>query len=140
MKPICFAFVLFAVVVTGCRQQAFTPLYHEETLSSGEKVKVTSFNLVWGGRPGDDGCTGGSDCLSLEFVSNHPAAAAATKEKEARDVFELIRPASEQWGFTNAEVLGFRQVQRTGDYDIFLFNRTNGIWTLEHKTMPVFAK
>src|SRR6185369_2092216 len=118
MKPIHVATILTAVVVIGCGQQVFTPLYHDETLPSGEKVKITSFNLVWGGRPGDDGCTGGSDCLSVEFVSNHPDADPAKKEKEAREVFELIRPTSEQWGFSNAQVMAFRQVQRTGDYDI----------------------
>jgi hypothetical protein len=116
-------------------------LFHDETLASGKTVKVTMLALVWGGRPGDDGCVGGSDCFHLEFVSNDPNAELPKRTAEAQDVFELIRQPSEQWGFTNAEVLGFKQLQRTGDYDIFLFNRnTNGNWSCEQKTMSVFAK
>jgi hypothetical protein len=119
----------------------FHPLFHEESLSSGQKVKVTMMALVWGGRPGEDGCTMGGDCFHLEFVSNDPNAELPKRTAEAQQVFELIRPPSEQWGFTNAEVLGFKQLERTGDYDLFEFDQgTNGNWSCTQKTMSVFAK
>jgi hypothetical protein len=116
-------------------------LFHDETLASGKTVKVTMLALVWGGRPGDDGCTMGGDCFHLEFVSNDPKAELPKRTVEAQQVFELIRPSSEQWGFTNAEILGFKQLERTGDYDLFEFDRaTNGNWSCTQKTMSVFAK
>jgi hypothetical protein len=105
---------LSLVILSGCgKEDGFRTLFHEETLSSGQKVKVTMMALVWGGRPGDDGCTMGSDCFHLEFVSNDP----------------------------NAEVLGFKQLERTGDYDLFAFTRaSDGKWSCTQKTMSVFAK
>jgi hypothetical protein len=136
------ALTLLLVNLSGCgREDGFRTLFHEESLPSGQKVEVTSCMLVWGGRPGDDGCTMGSDCFHLEFVSNDPNAELPKRTAEAQEVFELIRPSSEQWGFTNAEVLGFKQLERTGDYDIFLFNRAaDGKWSCVHKGASVFAK
>jgi hypothetical protein len=128
-------FILFRI------DYVFHPLFHEESLSSGHAVKVTMLALVWGGRPGDDGCTMGSDCFHLEFVSNDPNAEVPKRTAEAQQVFELIRPSSEQWGFTNAEVLGFKQLERTGDYDLFAFTRaSDGKWSCAQKTLSVFAK
>jgi hypothetical protein len=83
----------------------------------------------------------GGDCFHLEFVSNDPNAELPQRMAEAQEVFELIRPMSEQWNFTNAEMLGFKQVERAGDYDLFLFNRAaDGKWSCEHKAASVFAK
>jgi hypothetical protein len=37
--------------------------------------------------------------------------------------------------------MGFKQLERTGYYDIFLFNRaTDGKWSCEQKSASVFAK
>jgi hypothetical protein len=142
MKYSLFVLALSLVILSGCgKEDGFRTLFHEESLSSGQKVKVTMMALVWGGRPGDDGCTMGGDCFHLEFVSNDPNAELPKRTAEAQEVFELIRPASEQWGFTNAEVLGFKQIERTGDYDLFFFNRAaDGKWACEHKVASVFAK
>jgi hypothetical protein len=141
MKYPLLALTLLLVILSGCgREDGFRTLFHEEPLPSGHTVKVTMLALVWGGRPGDDGCTMGSDCFHLEFVSNDPNAEVTKRTAEAQEVFELIRPSSEQWGFTNAEVLGFKQVERTGDYDIFLFNRAAGKWSCQQKSASVFAK
>ena len=142
MKYTLLVLALSLVILSGCgKEDGFRTLFHEETLSSGQKVKVTMLALVWGGRPGDDGCVMGGDCFHLEFVSNDPNAELPRRTAEAQEVFELIRPSSEQWGFTNAEVLGFKQIERTGDYDIFFFNRAaNGKWSCERKAMSVFAK
>ena len=136
------ALALLLAILSGCgREDGFRTLFHEETLPDGQAVKVTMLALVWGGRPGDDGCTMGSDCFHLEFVSNDPNAELPKRTAEAQEVFELIRPSSEQWGFTNAEVLGFKQIERTGDYDMFLFNRADdGKWSCERKAASVFAK
>ena len=142
MKYPLLALALALVILSGCgRQEGFRTLFHEESLSSGHAVKVTMLALVWGGRPGDDGCTMGSDCFHLEFVSNDPKAELPRRTAEAQEVFELIRPSSEQWGFTNAEVLGFKQLERTGDYDIFAFNRTpDGKWSCKQQNTSVYAK
>jgi hypothetical protein len=142
MKYPLLALALLLVFLSGCGEEGgFTPLFHEESLPSGAKVKVTACMLVWGGRPGDDGCTMGSDCFHLEYVSNDPKASEEKRTLEAQEVFELIRPSSEQWGFTNAETLAFQQVKRTGDYDLFLFDRAaDGKWSCQRKSMSVFAK
>ena len=143
LTVVLFCFIalaaLFFILIRS--NEVFHPLFHEESLSSGQKVKVTMMALVWGGRLGDDGCTMGGDCFHLEFVSNDPNAEVPKRTAEAQEVFELIRPSSEQWSFTNAEVLGFRQLERTGDYDLFEFDReTNGNWSCTQKTMSVFCK
>lgn len=143
MKTWLFILAGLLPLLAGCErsESPFRTLYHDEALSSGKTVKVTMLALVWGGRPGDDGCTMGSDCFHLEFVSNDPNAEMPKRTAEAQDVFELIRPSSEQWGFTNAEVMGFKQLERTGDNDLFLFNRaTDGKWSCERKAASVFAK
>jgi len=143
MKAWLFILVGLLPLLSGCErsESPFRTLFHDEKLASGKTVKVTMLALVWGGRPGDDGCVMGGDCFHLEFVSNDPNAELPKRTAEAQQVFELIRPMSEQWGFTNAEVLGFKQLERTGDYDIFLFNRAaDGKWSCERKAASVFAK
>ena len=38
-------------------------------------------------------------------------------------------------------MLGFKQLERTGDYDIFLFSRAaDGKWSCQQKAASVFAK
>ena len=142
MKYSLLFFALLLALLSGCdKESVFHPLFRDQALPSGAKTKVTMLALVWGGRTNDDGCNMGSDCFHLEFVSSDPNAEPPKKTAEALQVFELIRPLSEQWGFTNAEMLAFKQVERTGDYDLFLFNRTtNGQWSCERQSASVFAK
>ena len=129
------------LALLGCGDEGFHPVSREQVLPTGKKVTVTSCMLVWGARPGDDGCVMGSDCFHLEFVSHDPKASEDKRTLEAQEVFELIRPSSESWGFTNAEMLAFQQVKRTGDYDLFLFDRAaDGKWSCLRKSASVFAK
>jgi hypothetical protein len=47
------------------------------------------------------------------------------------EVFELIRPISEHWGFRSASLLAFRTVHCGGDYDLFMFKRAeDGKWSV----------
>ena len=96
MKYPLLALALLLVILSGCgKVDGFRTLFHEESLSSGQKVKVTMMALVWGGRPGDDGCTSGGDCFHLEFVSNDPNAELPKRTAEAQEVFEFLRQIGE---------------------------------------------
>src|SRR5215472_7773854 len=87
------------VLLAGCDGPFRTP-WHPETLASGETIKVTSFNLVWGAEHDDHVL--GKDCFAIEYVTSLADADAKRREAEAAEVFELVRPASEQWGFREA--------------------------------------
>jgi hypothetical protein len=144
MKAWLFILAGLMPLLAGCGPETpFRTLFHDEPLASGKTVKVTMLALVWGAQTNndDDGCVMGGDCFHLEFVSNDPNAELPKRTAEAQEVFELIRPSSEQWDLTNAEVLGFKQLERTGDYDTFLFNRTtDGKWSCKQQSASVFAK
>jgi hypothetical protein len=46
------------------------------------------------------------------------------------EVFELIRPLSEQWGLPTATVTALRSADRTGTWDVFAFERSaSGAWS-----------
>ncbi len=112
--------------------------WHEERLPSGKAIKVTSFNLVWGAEH-DDHALGG-DCFSLEYVTANPDADPQTRGQEAVEVFELIRPVSELWGFKSAQLAGFPTVDRKGRYDFYIFVRdANGKWSFTSEKRKVFA-
>jgi hypothetical protein len=96
-------------------------LWREQKLPSGKSVKVTSFLLVWGAE--HDERIPNNDCLALEFVYTNPDADEEAHEREASEVFELIRPVSEQWGFATATVAAFAAVERARHYDFFIFRR-----------------
>jgi hypothetical protein len=50
--------------------------------------------------------------------------------REAKEVFELIRPVSEQWGFTSAELMAYATIELDRHYDLFLFERaSDGKWS-----------
>ncbi len=121
----------------GCSGD-FHSVWREQTLPSGKVVKVTSMNLVWGVE--HDERSPEKDCFSMEFVSNQPQAEPAAREQEAREVFELMRPVSEQWGFKHAEMAGFPTIQRKGHYDRFYFERgADGQWSCRREDAKVFA-
>jgi hypothetical protein len=136
MKSLRLA-VLFALPsLLGC--SVTRPIWHDQLLPSGKTIKVTSFNLVWGVE--HDERDADKDCFALEFVSANPTADPAAQEREALEVFELIRPASELWGFKAAVISGFPSVERKGRYEIFTFTRgSNGQWSFTRQSAKVFA-
>lgn len=112
-------------------------VFREQRLPSGKVVQVTSFLLTWGTDHGER--LPHLDEFALEYVATHPDAEPAEKDAEAREVFELIRPVSELWGFDKATVAAFRQVKRKGVYDLFLFRRSpEGNWSFTRQPAKVF--
>jgi hypothetical protein len=103
-------------------------LVREQHLPSGKTAKVVSCLFAWGvehdeRHPGQDG-------FSLEYLSAVPREPSDALEREAVEVFELIRPVSEQWGLATAEVSALRTADRTGTYDVFGFTRNaGGTWS-----------
>src|ERR1043166_3638189 len=89
-----------AIFLLSCGCSENRPLWREQKLPSGRSVKVTSFLLAWGAE--HDERIPSNDCLALEFVYSTANASAEVREGEAKEVFELIRPASELWGLTTA--------------------------------------
>ena len=82
----------------------------------------------------------GKDCFALEFVSANPTADPAAKDREALEVFELIRPISELWGLKSAVISGFPSVERKGRYEILAFTRgADGRWSFTRQSAKVFA-
>jgi hypothetical protein len=128
---------LIVAFTAGCGG-ASRPLWHEQKLPSGRTVKVTSFNLVWGVE--HDERNAAADCLALEYVSADPNADPARRQTEAMEVFELIRPTSEQWGLPTATLAAFPSVERKGKYDLYqLVRKPDGSWAVTHTDRKVFA-
>jgi hypothetical protein len=125
MRFIRVAVVLAFTALAGCADH---PLWHDQVLPSGKTIKVTSFNLVWGIEHDDRDVS--KDCLALDFVSSNPAADAAAQEREAWEVFELIRSPSELWQFKSAIVSAFPTLEHRGRHSIFSFTRgADGKWS-----------
>ena len=104
------------------------PLVHDQRLPSGKVVKVVSCLLAWGVE--HDERHPDQDAFALEYLSETPREPTDGLEREAVQVFELIRPISEQWGLTLATVTALRTLERTGTYDVFAFRRSEqGTWT-----------
>lgn len=133
-RPLCWALAL--LLLAGCGDTTRT-LWHEQKLPSGRSVKITQMVLAWGGE--HDRRIAAEDCFALEFVSSRPGADTAEREAEALEVFELVRPLSEQWGFRIASVAGFPTLDRRGRYDLYAFERgADGRWTFRRTEMKVF--
>jgi hypothetical protein len=125
MRFIGVAIVLVSVSLAACSSR---PIWHDQVLPSGKTIKVTSFNLVWGIEHDDRDAS--KDCLALEFVSSNPAADPAAQEREAWEVFELIRPASELWQFKSAYLSAFPTLEHRGRHSICTFTRgADGKWS-----------
>ena len=122
----------------GCGESGgFTPLALEQRLASGKVVKVTSCLLVWGVEHGERHPNQHS--FALEYVSALPTTAAKELDQEALEVFELIRPVSEQWRFSTASVAAFATVERTGKYNLFAFSRSSdGRWSFTRTAAKVY--
>src|SRR4029453_17066931 len=125
MRFISVAVLLACMSCAACSNR---PIWRDQLLPSGKTIKFTSFNLVGGGGQDDRDAT--KDCLALEFVSSNPAADLAAQEREAWEVFELIRPASELWQFKSAAVSAFPALEHRGRHSIFSFTRgADGKWS-----------
>jgi hypothetical protein len=96
--------IFTAMLLLGCGEAP--PLWREQKLPSGKQVKVTSMLLARGAEHDERFLD--KDCFTLAFVTTQAEADSQTREREAREVFELIRPISEQWGFKSATLTAFR--------------------------------
>ena len=118
------------VVATGCSDDSAgsRPLVHEQRLASGKVVKVVSCLLAWGVE--HDERHPDQDAFTLEYLSAVPRDPPRELEREALEVFELIRPISEEWRLSLATVTALRTAERTGTYDVFVFKRSaEGAWS-----------
>jgi len=114
------------------------PLYHEQTLASGKKIKVTSFYLTWGIE--HDERQTERDGFQMEYASSDSRLSEADVDNETKEAFELFRPMAELWGFQSAEVAAFPTTARKGKYLLYAFHRDpNGGWTVERTNRKVFA-
>jgi hypothetical protein len=137
MRKLACVLLLPLAIAAGCDEH-FRTVWHGETLASGSMVKVTSFNLVWG--TDDDDRDVHKDSFAIEYVTADPGADTVRREAEALQVFELVRPVSEQWGFRSATLAAFPILERKGHYDLYIFERaTDGRWSFKRSDMKVFA-
>ena len=137
MKHRALLLGLLAVFAAGCDDH-FHTLWHGEKLPSGGMVKVTSLNLVWGIEHDDRDVS--KDCFAIEYVTANPGFDVGQREAEAAEVFELIRPVSELWGFRSASMAAFPTLTRKGRYDLYLYQREpDGQWTFKRSEAKVFA-
>ncbi|HZP65493.1 MAG TPA: hypothetical protein VFB32_04230 [Rudaea sp.] len=123
-RPSIALIAAFALVfAVGCDDGhgPFKTPWHAEKLASGKTIKVTSLNLVWGAEHDDH--TLGKDCFAIEYVALHPDAEGKDRQAEADEVFELIRPVSEQWGFDEATVAAIPKLEHRGPYDVYWYRR-----------------
>src|SRR3954469_21815063 len=117
---------LTAMLLLGCGESP--PLWRSQTLPSGKQIQVTSTLLAWGAE--HDERFPDQDCFTLNFVTTQPEANAQAREQEAREVFELIRPISEQWGFKSATVAALRTPKPERQDELFVFQRgEDGKWS-----------
>ncbi len=130
---------LLLVLCLGCGDgpDGFRRRTLEQRLRSGKVIKVTSCLLTWGVEHGERHAN--QDSFALEYVTSIPPSATDELDREALEVFELIRPISEQWGFSTASVAAFPSAERTGKYDLFIFSRSaDGRWSFSRKSAKVF--
>ena len=132
------AFLLF-VLCLGCGDSSgvFRPPVRVQRLPSGGTVQVTSCLLVWGAD--HDERHPDEDSFALEYVSARLTSSPHDLDREALEVFELIRPISEQWGFSTASLSAFPSVERTGRYEVYNFSRAaGGTWSFTRHSAKVF--
>lgn len=118
---------LFSTVLFGCSESR--PVWREQKLPSGGQVKVLFVTLAWGVDHDPRERYPNNDEFTLWYVTTLPDGSPQDREREALDVFELIRPISEQWGLKSATLSAYRTPQRERYYDLFIFKRgDNGKW------------
>jgi hypothetical protein len=129
---------LIAAFLTYATSRDAQPVLQQQTLPSGKTVEVTSFNLLWGVEHEERRSR--DDTFGLEYVSSAPKGDVAALDREVSEVFELIRPVSEQWGFNVATISAFATRKRKGWYYIYSFTREpQGKWTSDRKQARVFV-
>jgi hypothetical protein len=107
---------------------------HDQRLASGKVVKVVSCVLAWGVE--HDERFPDRDAFAIEYLSEVPRETPERLEREALEVFELIRPLSEQWGLPSATVTALRSPDHTGTWDVFSFQRSpSGDWSLTRQVI-----
>lgn len=75
-----------------------------------------------------------------EYVSSAANGDLTVLDQETLEVFELIRPVSEQWGFNRATISAFPTTQRKGKYYIYAFTRSpDGKWTFSRHPAKVYV-
>jgi len=103
-------------------------LLRDQRLPSGRVVKVVSCLFAWGVE--HDERHPDEDAFAIEYLASVPRVPQEELEREVLEVFELIRPISEQWGLSLATVAALRTPERTGTYDVFAFRRSpSGTWS-----------
>lgn len=113
-----------------------TMTFHEQILPSGKTTKVTMCNFVWGVEHSDR--FPNRDCFAIEYVMSSPDSTEEAKDQEAMEVFELIRPISEQWRIDKAQVSAFPTLKRKGIYYIYFLERNpNGKWDYRRQSAKV---
>jgi hypothetical protein len=129
---------LLKLSCVGCSEAGgFSQPTLEQRLASGKSIRVTSCLLVWGVEHGERHPD--QDSYALEYVSALPSTAGKELDQEALEAFELIRPVSEQWGFSRASVSAFTSVERTGTYNIFNLSRSpDGRWSFTRNAAKVY--
>ena len=124
--------VALVLLLAGCNGEPgpFRTAWHPEKLASGSTIKVTAFDLVWGAGHGDDDHVMGPDCFKITYVTALSGADIAQRDAEALQVFELVRPVSEQWALRSAEVAAIPTLEHTGPYDVYEFQqKPDGSWS-----------
>jgi hypothetical protein len=115
----------------------YEPPFREQTLPSGKQIKVTSFHLLWG--VDHEERHDRDDTFGLEYASGAPLTDLEALDAEVLQVFELMRPVSEQWKFDIATISAFPATQRKGRYYLYSFKRAEqGTWTFERSPAKVF--
>ena len=120
------------LLLAGCNgaDSPFHTPWHPETLASGSTIKVTAFDLVWGAGHGDDDHVMGPDCFKITYVTALSGTNIQQRDTEALQVFELVRPISEQWGLHTAEVAAIPTLEHRGSYDVYEFQqKPDGSWS-----------
>ena len=142
IRSVVLGFVLASLLLLGALagllfvDRDIRPIFREQVLASGKTVKITSFNLVWGGEHEERRT--GDDSFALEYVSSAANGDETALDQETSEVFELIRPVSEQWGFNRAMISVFPTKQRKGKYYIYAFTRApEGKWTSSRHSAKV---
>ncbi len=116
---------LVATLLAGCGESR--AVWRDQKLPSGGQVKVSFMTLAWGVE--HDERFPEKDAFTLWYITRLPDGMPRERESEAREVFELIRPISEQWGFKSATLSAYRSPQRERAYDLYIFNRSDdGTW------------
>jgi hypothetical protein len=118
--------------------QDYEPPFRERMLASGKTVKVTSFHLLWG--IDHDDRHSRDDAFGLEYASGAPLDDLEALDAEVLQVFELMRPVSEQWDFDVATISAFPTTKRKGQYYLYSFKRAeHGTWGFERSPAKVFV-